>query len=32
MMKLYYNIIIILATIVAGMTCVSVIANKKYNK
>ncbi len=32
MMEWYYNIIIILATIVAGMTVVAVIANNRYNR
>lgn len=31
-MEWYYNFIIILATIVVGMTCVFIFVNKKYNK
>ena len=31
-MEWYYNILLILGVVVAGATCVAVIANKRYNR
>lgn len=31
-MEWYYNIILVLAVITVGITCVAVIANKRYNR
>ena len=31
-MEWYYNIIVILATIAVGITCIAVVANNRYNR